>query len=49
MMDTATFTNIELTIESLEMVEPSGIEMDLATILEEEIEQGLPCDISNGF
>ena len=48
-MNTETATQIKSVANSLELLNQFGIEIDLVTILQEEFEQGLSSDISNGF
>ena len=48
-MNTAKATQIKSVVNSLEALIQFGIEIDLVTILQEEFEQGLSSDISNGF
>jgi len=48
-MNTATVTQIKSVANSLEALTQFGIEIDLVTILQEEFEQGLSSDISNGL
>ena len=48
-MNTATVTNIQDTETTLEVLAQTGIEIDLETILAEELEFGLASDISNAF
>ncbi|ELS04801.1 hypothetical protein Xen7305DRAFT_00045370 [Xenococcus sp. PCC 7305] len=48
-MNIATTNQINQVKNSLELLEQFGIEIDLESILEEELEQGLPSDISNAI
>ena len=48
-MNTAKATQIKSVANSLELLNQFGIEIDLVTILQEEFEQGLSSDISNGL
>lgn len=48
-MNIATATQIKHVENSLEVLNPFGIEIDLESILVEEFEGGLPSDISNSF
>ncbi|MEM8722611.1 MAG: hypothetical protein AAGE84_25535 [Cyanobacteria bacterium P01_G01_bin.39] len=47
-MNTTT-TAIKLVENSFELLNQFGIELNLETILDEELEQGLASDINNGF
>ncbi len=48
-MNNATATLIKQVDNALEILNQFGIEIDLESILAEELELGLPSDISNAF
>lgn len=48
-MNIATTNPINQIKNSLELLDQLGIEIDLESILTEELEQGLPSDISNAI
>ena len=44
-----TITEIEQIQDNAELLEEFGTELDLDSILTEELNLGLPCDINNGW